>query len=226
MFNRFSAGSVRPTGGAGGTSPRRSRAALRTVWTALAATVGVAALVISDTPPAGASHLPFPVYAPWTSGQVRVVGGPGSYYGEGKHIHRAAGGHGDGDGDYWAVDINGLDGGDTDCGYYVRATWSGTVTTSVNSGDGYGQTIIVSHGNGVTSRYAHLQERWVSSGPVSRGQVLGRVGKTGGTFPCHLHFEIQKDNKSTPPSAMSNTSLPDTVTGDSTGYRVTSNNAQ
>lgn len=88
----------------------------KTLGTALAATVGVAALVIS-APPAGASHLPFPVYAPWTGGQTRLVGGSGNYYGEGGHTHA--------NGDYWAVDINGLGGGDTDCGYYVRATSSG-----------------------------------------------------------------------------------------------------
>lgn len=191
----------------------------KTAWIALAATVGVAALVISDTPPAGASHLPISVYAPWTGGQARLVGGPGNYYGEGGHTHA--------NGDYWAVDINGLGGGNTDCGYYVRATSSGTVTTSTNVGKGYGETIVVSHGNGVTSRYAHLGQRRVFRGSsVSRGQVLGTVGRSGGDFTCHLHFEIEKDGKSASPSPMSSTSLPDTHYGDWHGYQVTSNNAR
>lgn len=198
----------------------------RTVWTALAATVGAAGLVISATPPVSASHLPFRIYAPWTGDQVRVVGGPGSYYGEGKHISRANGGRGDGDGDYWAVDINALNGAN-DCGFLVRAISSGTVTTSKNSGRGYGETIVVTHKNDVTSRYAHLRQRRVSSGmTVTQGQVLGTVGSSGGDFPCHLHFEIQKGGKSTPPSAMSGVSLPDNRRGDRIGYPVKSDNAR
>ncbi len=196
----------------------------KSVWTALAATVGTAALVISAAAPAGASHLGgFRVYAPWTGGQERVVGGPGSYYGEGRHQV----GRGDGGSDYWAVDINGLGGGNTDCGYLVRATGPGRVTTSENSGRGYGETIVVDHGNGVTSRYAHMKERKVLSGRVTQGQVLGTVGNTGlDGAPCHLHFEIQRYGKSAPPSAMSGFELADTKYGDDIGYKPTSDNAR
>lgn len=56
---------------------------------------------------------------------------------------------------------------------------------------GYGLSIVISHGNGYTTRYAHLSSINVSPGDfVSQGEVIGRVGMTGWTTGPHLHFEI------------------------------------
>lgn len=58
----------------------------------------------------------------------------------------------------------------------------------------YGRTIVINHGNGVKTRYAHASELYVTAGTkVSKGQVIGRVGNTGRTYGVtgnHLHFEV------------------------------------
>lgn len=68
---------------------------------------------------------------------------------------------------------------------------SGTVTFAGWSG-GYGKYIIVDHGNGQMSCYAHCNDIAVSVGQqVSQGQVIGYVGTTGNSTGYHLHFEIK-----------------------------------
>ena len=61
----------------------------------------------------------------------------------------------------------------------------------------YGRTIVINHGNGLKTRYAHASELYVSAGQrVSKGQVIGRVGNTGRTYGRtgnHLHFEVIKN---------------------------------
>jgi len=75
-------------------------------------------------------------------------------------------------------------------GTNVVAADSGTVITSAYSG-GYGNYIVISHGNGVTTLYAHLSSRKVSSGTtVAKGQVIGLIGSTGVSTGPHLHFEV------------------------------------
>lgn len=76
----------------------------------------------------------------------------------------------------------------------VYASEAGRVTTAGWSGGGYrggyGIQIVVDHGNGVQTRYAHLSKVYVSSGTsVSRGQTIGAVGATGNAYGDHLHFE-------------------------------------
>lgn len=57
---------------------------------------------------------------------------------------------------------------------------------------GYGNTVIIDHGNGVSSLYAHMHNFNVSLGTrVSQGQVIGTVGSTGDSTGPHLHFEIR-----------------------------------
>lgn len=84
-------------------------------------------------------------------------------------------------------------------GTKVYAANSGTVTTSGYS-SAWGNYIIISHGGGVTTLYAHLSKRSVSQGAkVSQGAVIGYTGNTGYSTGPHLHFEIDKNGASYDP---------------------------
>ncbi len=57
---------------------------------------------------------------------------------------------------------------------------------------GYGNLVILDHGNGYTTRYAHFSAIWVQAGTVvPRGTVLGACGSTGWSTGPHLHYEIR-----------------------------------
>lgn len=72
----------------------------------------------------------------------------------------------------------------------IKAARGGVVTTSTYN-NSYGNYVVVSHGNGDSTRYAHMSSRAVSVGQVvSQGQVLGYVGSTGSSTGNHLHFEV------------------------------------
>jgi murein DD-endopeptidase MepM/ murein hydrolase activator NlpD len=76
----------------------------------------------------------------------------------------------------------------------VKPLSSGTVTFSGNDG-GYGKTVEIDHGNGLTSRYAHLSKLLVREGEqVLPRQTIGLVGQTGLTTSPHLHLEIHRQN--------------------------------
>ncbi len=73
----------------------------------------------------------------------------------------------------------------------IYASKSGRVVLAVNSGP-YGKHIIIDHGNGVTTLYAHCNALAVSAGQyVSQGEVIGYVGTTGNSSGNHCHFEIR-----------------------------------
>ncbi|MBX3159577.1 MAG: peptidoglycan DD-metalloendopeptidase family protein [Deltaproteobacteria bacterium] len=82
-----------------------------------------------------------------------------------------------------------------DLGDTVVASAAGTVTRVANEGNvSYGRWVEIRHGNGFTSRYAHLATQTVKVGQVvSRGQKIGTVGSTGGSTGPHLHYE-QRQN--------------------------------
>lgn len=70
---------------------------------------------------------------------------------------------------------------------------------------GYGSLVVVDHGNGYTSLYAHLSTIAVRKGnPVKQGQVIGSMGNTGNSTGPHLHLEIRKDSRSLNPSLLLN----------------------
>lgn len=73
----------------------------------------------------------------------------------------------------------------------ILAAKSGVVTTSIKKGS-YGNYVVVSHSDGTSTLYAHMNKRAVSEGQtVKQGQKLGEVGTTGSSNGNHLHFEIR-----------------------------------
>lgn len=79
----------------------------------------------------------------------------------------------------------------TGYGKPVFAADDGVVVSAGNRG-GYGQTIILNHGGGLSTLYAHQSRFAVRSGQrVTRGQVIGYEGATGAVNGVHLHFEVR-----------------------------------
>ena len=73
----------------------------------------------------------------------------------------------------------------------IKAVKSGVVTIS-EYGSSYGNYVVISHGDGTTSLYAHMSSRAASAGDVvSQGDVIGYVGSTGNSTGNHLHLEIR-----------------------------------
>ena len=80
-----------------------------------------------------------------------------------------------------------------DPGDPVRVTANGTVSSAGPNG-GYGKMIEVDHGNGLSTRYAHLSAIDVSVGQSMKiGQVIGKIGTTGRSTGPHLHYETRVD---------------------------------
>ncbi len=72
----------------------------------------------------------------------------------------------------------------------VEAAGMGRVAFAGVQG-GYGETIVIDHGGGRQTRYAHLSERLVQAGDsVQAGQIVGRAGSSGRSTGPHLHFEL------------------------------------
>jgi murein DD-endopeptidase MepM/ murein hydrolase activator NlpD len=74
----------------------------------------------------------------------------------------------------------------------VYATGDGTISAVVNARRGLGNHVIIDHGFGYSSLYAHLERANVRVGQkVRRGDVIGFVGNTGMSLASHLHYEIK-----------------------------------
>lgn len=74
----------------------------------------------------------------------------------------------------------------------ICATKDGTVSTSVCGNGSYGYYIILDHGDGIQTLYAHCSELLVSVGDVvTKGQVIAKVGSTGNSTGPHVHFEVR-----------------------------------
>jgi murein DD-endopeptidase MepM/ murein hydrolase activator NlpD len=79
-------------------------------------------------------------------------------------------------------------------GEVLRAAWAA----------GYGNLVVIDHGRGLTTRYAHLQRSLVRVGQhVGTGQAIGLVGATGHATGSHLHFEIRLAGQALDPQTAS-----------------------
>lgn len=81
----------------------------------------------------------------------------------------------------------------------VRAAAGGTVVFAGSRG-GYGNLVIVDHGDGLQTRYAHQRALDVREGQrIEAGQRLGTVGSTGLSTGPHLHFEVRREGQPVDP---------------------------
>ena len=78
----------------------------------------------------------------------------------------------------------------------IYATGDGVVAKADNTASGYGNHIVIRHGFGYETLYAHLSKYNTRAGQrVKRGDIIGYVGSTGRSEAPHLHYEVHKDNK-------------------------------
>ncbi len=95
---------------------------------------------------------------------------------------------------HWGLDFT------ADEGTNVYSTGNGVVLDIEENLWGYGNCIIIDHGFGYVSRYAHLSAFKVKKGEkIQRGQIIGLVGSTGKSTAPHLHYEIEKNGKKIDP---------------------------
>jgi murein DD-endopeptidase MepM/ murein hydrolase activator NlpD len=78
----------------------------------------------------------------------------------------------------------------------IYATGDGVIVKADNTASGFGNHIVIKHGYGYETLYAHLSKYKTRVGQsVKRGDVIGLVGSTGRSEAPHLHYEVHKDNK-------------------------------
>lgn len=79
-------------------------------------------------------------------------------------------------------------------GETVLCAANGTVYEVIRSGKGLGNMVVIDHGNGYQTRYAHLADISVTKGQkVGKGKKIGTVGISGNTFAPHLHYEVLRN---------------------------------
>ena len=88
----------------------------------------------------------------------------------------------------------------TNYGTTVVATANGVVTFA-GCQSGYGQVVVVDHGDGLTTRYGHLSHIDVEMGQsITRGDMVGKVGSTGRSTGPHVHYEIRINDEPVDPT--------------------------
>lgn len=91
---------------------------------------------------------------------------------------------------HWGMDFTAPTGTD------IYATGDGRVIKVKNARSGYGKHIIIDHGYGYQTLYAHMSKTTVRVGQrVKRGDIIGAVGSTGRSTAPHLHYEVMKDGR-------------------------------
>lgn len=150
-------------------------------------------MVPGGAPVAARQSAPRTRYAPFLTPDAGAVSGSGTYaWPAAGRITQA----------YFfyhrAIDIANRSGGNilaADSGTVVVAGWP--------DGLGYGNRVVIDHGNGDVTLYAHLSVLSVQVGQtVNRGDVLGLMGSTGRSTGTHLHFEIRRGNQLLNPLTM------------------------
>jgi murein DD-endopeptidase MepM/ murein hydrolase activator NlpD len=83
----------------------------------------------------------------------------------------------------------------------IQASAGGFVRFAGSAG-GYGRMIEIAHGDGLTTRYAHLSQILVQPGaPIARGETIALMGSTGRSTGSHLHFEVRDHGRPANPLA-------------------------
>lgn len=128
---------------------------------------------------------------PTTASNSVVTSGYG-----GRNAPKTSGGYGSSNHD--GIDIGGT-GGNLN-GQAADSIGGGKVTEVGYDENGYGNYVVVDHGNGYTSLYGHLQKATVKQGDtVSAGQQVGVIGSTGNSSGPHLHLRVRKNGQSIDP---------------------------
>lgn len=128
---------------------------------------------------------------PTTASNSVVTSGYG-----GRNAPKTSGGYGSSNHD--GIDIGGT-GGNLN-GQAADSIGGGKVTEVGYDENGYGNYVVVDHGNGYTSLYGHLQKATVKQGEtVSAGQQVGVIGSTGNSSGPHLHLRVRKNGQSIDP---------------------------
>lgn len=128
---------------------------------------------------------------PTTASNSVVTSGYG-----GRNAPKTSGGYGSSNHD--GIDIGGT-GGNLN-GQAADSIGGGKVTEVGYDENGYGNYVVVDHGNGYTSLYGHLQKATVKQGDtVSAGQQVGVIGSTGSSSAPHLHLRVHKNGQSIDP---------------------------
>ena len=85
-------------------------------------------------------------------------------------------------------------------GRAIVASRSGVIIARRSSSSGYGKYLIIDHGDGYTTLYAHCSELLVSEGDyVTQGQTIAKAGSSGNSTGAHLHFEIRINGNAVDP---------------------------
>lgn len=97
-------------------------------------------------------------------------------------------------------------------GVAVKVTADGIVTLAQPTAGGYGRMVVVDHGGGIETYYAHLSRIFVQVGQgVRRGETIGAVGSTGRVTAPHLHYEVRMAGNPVNPYDFMKTAIFDTA---------------
>lgn len=134
---------------------------------------------------------PITLWMPFQEGQRWVVGGVGSFYGNGYHCNS--------NNDYYATDWNRSDGASSGSAALPVAGGnidSSQVTQPPCPNTGYGCKVVVNHGSGIETLYGHLSGISRTSGGVNHWDQIGAVGTTGNSTGAHLHLRFASNGSS------------------------------